>query len=101
MAFQNGSNHTGWGLRAPCGRRLSSIAGASYNLRMTVLRAHFDGKVFVPDEPLGMRPGRVTLHVIELDMDLHPVTGLPILRVPSGAKTITSEDVRRAMDEDD
>jgi hypothetical protein len=68
---------------------------------MTVLRAHFDGKVFVPDEPVDLRPGSVTLQVIELDMDTHPLTGLPILRVPSGAKTITSEDVGHAMDGDE
>jgi hypothetical protein len=76
---------------------------------MTVLRAHFDGKVFVPDEPVDLRPGSVTLQVIELpamgevesDMDVHPLSGLPILRLPPGAKTITSDDVRRAMEEDD
>ena len=72
-----------------------------YNSFMTVLRAHFDGKVFVPDEPLNMRPGSVTLQVIDFDMDTHPLTDLPILRVPAGARTITSEDVRRAMEEDD
>ena len=68
---------------------------------MTVLRAHFDGKVFVPDEPVDLRPGSVTLQVIELDMDTHPLTGLPIVRVPASAKTITSEDVRQAMVEED
>ena len=68
---------------------------------MTVVRAHFDGKVFVPDEPVDLRPGGVTLQVIELDMDTHPLSGLPILRVSPGARTITPEDVRRAMDEDD
>ena len=68
---------------------------------MTVLRAHFDGKVFVPDEPVDLRPGSVTLQVIELDMDTDPLTGLAIIRVPPGAKTFTSEDVRRAMEEDD
>ena len=67
---------------------------------MTVLRAHFDGRVFVPDEPLNLRPGSVTLQVIELDMETHPLTGLPILRVPPGVKTITLEDVRRAMHAD-
>ena len=55
----------------------------------------------MPDEPLNLRPGSVTLQVIELDMETHPLTGLPILRVPPGVKTITSEDVRRAMDEDE
>jgi len=68
---------------------------------MTVLRAHFDGKVFVPDQPVDLPPGSVTLQVIELDMTTHPLSGLPILRVPPGAKTITSEDVGRAMEEDD
>lgn len=68
---------------------------------MTVLRAHFDGKVFVPDEPLDLRPGSVTLQVIELDMDIDPLTDLPIIRVPPGTKTFTPEDVRRVMEEDD
>jgi hypothetical protein len=68
---------------------------------MTVLRAHFDGKVFVPDEPVNLPAGSVTLQVIELDMDAHPLTGLPVLRVPPGAKTISSEDVRQALEEDD
>jgi hypothetical protein len=68
---------------------------------MTVLRAHFDGKVFVPDEPVDLRPGSVTLQVIELDMDIDPLTGLSIIRVPPGTKTFTPEDVRRAMEEDD
>jgi len=67
---------------------------------MTVLRAHFDGKVFVPDEPLDLPPGSVTLQVMDPDMDTHPLTDLPILRPPPGAKTITSDDVRRAMEED-
>jgi hypothetical protein len=68
---------------------------------MTVLRAHFDGKVFVPDEPLNLAPGSVTLQVIELDMDIDPLTDLPVIRVPPGAKTFSSEDVRRAMEEQD
>jgi hypothetical protein len=68
---------------------------------MTVLRAHFDGKVFVPDEPVNLQPGSVTLQVIELDMDTDPLTGLAVIRVPPGTKTFTSEDVRRAMEEDD
>ena len=67
---------------------------------MTVLRAHFDGRVFVPDEPLNLRPGSVTLQVIEADMDTRPLTGLPILRVPPGVKTITLAAVRRAMHAD-
>src|ERR687889_696278 len=38
---------------------------------MTILRAHFDGKVFVPDEPPDLRPGTVTLQVIELGWPNH------------------------------
>lgn len=68
---------------------------------MTVLRAHFDGKVFVPEGPLNLPPGSVTLQVIDLDMDIDPLTDLPVVRVPPGTKTFTAEDVRRAMDEDD
>jgi len=68
---------------------------------MTVLRAHFDGKVFVPDEPPDLPPGDVTLQVIRPDMDAHPLTRLPVLRVPAGAKPITADDVRRAADGDD
>ena len=52
-------------------------------------------------EPLDLRPGSFTLQVIELDMDTDPLTGLPVVRVPPGTKTFTSEDVRRAMEEDD
>jgi hypothetical protein len=55
----------------------------------------------VRDQPPDLRPGTVTLQVIELDMDTHPLSGLPILRVPPGAKPITSENVRHAMQEDD
>jgi hypothetical protein len=38
---------------------------------------------------------------VEPDMDRHPLTGLPILRLPAGTATITSEDVRHAIDEDE
>ena len=55
----------------------------------------------MPDQPLDLPPGSVTLQVIELEMDTDPLTGLPIIRVPHGTKTFTSEDVRRAMEEDD
>jgi hypothetical protein len=68
---------------------------------MTVVRAHFDGKVFVPDVPLDLPPGDVTLQVIELQMDTHPLTELPVLRVPPDAKPITTADVQRALNEDD
>lgn len=55
----------------------------------------------MPDEPVDLRPGSVTLQVTELDMDAHPLTGLPILRVPPGARAITADDVRRAMEENE
>jgi hypothetical protein len=79
----------------------AAVGSLSYNLHMTVLQAHFDGKVFVPDEPLDLPPGTVTLQIIELDMDTHPLSRLPILRAGPQAKTITLEDVRQAMQEDD
>ena len=69
---------------------------------MTVLNAHFDGKVFVPDTPpRDLRPGFVTLEVVEVGMDVHPLTHLPVIHPPEGARTITSDDVRQAMEEGD
>jgi hypothetical protein len=68
---------------------------------MTVLQAHFDGKVFVPDSPPNLQPGSVVLQIIEVGMDAHPLTGMPVLRVPPGAKTITSDGLRRAIDGDE
>lgn len=41
-----------------------------------------------------------TVSLFEMD-NTHPSTGVSVLRVPPGTKAITSEDVRRAMEEDD
>jgi hypothetical protein len=62
------------------------------------LRAHFDGKVFVPDEPVNLPAGKaveVTVHESSFERD--PLTGPPLFAVKPGSKTVTPEDVRRAL----
>jgi hypothetical protein len=78
---------------------------------MTILRAHFDGRVLVPDEPVDLPKDRpLVLSVQELVespkahdgvtyFDINPETGLPVFRVPQGAKAINVEAIRDAMDE--
>jgi hypothetical protein len=66
---------------------------------MPLMKAQFDGKVFVPDRPIDLQPGSVTLQVIESDMDIHPLSALPVLRVPPDGKRITSDDVRHALED--
>ena len=74
---------------------------------MTVLRAHFDGKSFIPDDPVDLPNGQaVELHIHELtdseSSEDHLVVienGLPVIISPRGSKPITSEDVKRAEDE--
>lgn len=74
---------------------------------MTTIRAHFDGRVFVPEEPVNLPPGQT------FEMDLREIgtqlitgiridkeTGRPVFDVPADAKPITLEDVRRAMEDD-
>jgi len=40
---------------------------------MTIIRAHFDGKVFVPDEPVDLPVGeRVEIPVLPAEPDLPP-----------------------------
>jgi hypothetical protein len=42
---------------------------------MTTIRAHFDGKFFVPDEPVNVPPNRpLTLRVEELSTAPHATT---------------------------
>ena len=41
---------------------------------MIALKAHFDGKVFVPDEPLDLAPNRA-IRIIVLDEPSEPTTG--------------------------
>jgi hypothetical protein len=80
---------------------------------MTTLNAHFDGRVFVPDEPVDLPVGKPVKVFLpgseeaasnaqpqdELPFDIHPLTGLPVFRVPPGAKPITMDDIREAEDE--
>ena len=77
---------------------------------MTTLRAHFDGKVFIPDEPVDLPKGTA------LELDIREVSeagepkyprawleidesGMPVIKAPPGTKKITLEDVKRAEDE--
>jgi hypothetical protein len=78
---------------------------------MTTLRAHFDGRVLVPDEPVNL-PKDTALEVqvreiLQPETNGFPpairgvdsTTGLPVFFVPPGTKTITSEEVMRQQDE--
>ena len=68
---------------------------------MIILRAHFDGRVLVPDEPVDLPQGRtLEIQVREVEPGTHPLTGLPVFKVEPGAKTITSGDVRRALEDE-
>lgn len=74
---------------------------------MTTLRAHFDGRVLVPDEPVNLPQGRTLELVVRevgelksLPIKMDPVTGLPYFEVPPGTPSFTSDDVRRAMDDE-
>ena len=76
---------------------------------MTTLRAHFDGRFLVPDEPVNLLPGQayeVELREIEQPRalpspttEIDSLTGLPVFKVPPGTKTITSAEVQRELDE--
>jgi hypothetical protein len=79
---------------------------------MTTLRAHFDGRVFVPDEPVNLAVGTpLELHFEHADrpplnatsapytFERDPITGLTVIREAPGALPITPDDVRRAEDE--
>lgn len=82
---------------------------------MTTLRAHFDGHVFIPDEPVNLPPGAdlelrireapkegngTTSEPLEITIGTDPLTGLPVFIVPPGTPPITLEDVRRAEDDE-
>lgn len=79
------------------------------NPRMITIRAHFDGKVLVPEEPLDLEKGQeVELHVREVGTAEHPnqavtgfdmVDGFPLFRMPADAPVITDEDVKRGEEE--
>ncbi|MCL2647662.1 MAG: hypothetical protein FWD61_11745 [Phycisphaerales bacterium] len=75
---------------------------------MTTLHAHFDGRVFVPDEPVNIPKNTpVKIQVQETvasevsygAVEVDPRSGLPIFKVPPGTKTITFEDIQRDLDE--
>lgn len=79
---------------------------------MMTLRAHFDGRVLVPEEPVDL-PRNHTLEIdvrevleptpdtdgASLPISRHPVSGFPTFQVPPGTKPLTLEDVLRAEDE--
>jgi len=82
---------------------------------MTTLRAHFDGHVFIPDEPVDLpvgsdlelqvrqvpsRAAQQSQAISKVTIGTDPLTGLPIFIVPPGTPSITLEDVRRAEDEE-
>ena len=78
-----------------------------YTPLMTTLHAHFDGRVFVPEEPVDLPTGqRLKLRFEPLEqnapavegirIERSPVTGLPVICVPPGTREITLEDVKRA-----
>ena len=75
---------------------------------MTTLHAHFDGRVFVPDEPVRIPKGTpVKIQVQETvatgvpygTVEVDPRSGLPIFKVPPGTKMMTLEDIQRDLDE--
>ena len=82
---------------------------------MVTLRAHFDGHVIVPDEPLNLRPGSdLELQIREIPtattsqpedagvvtIGKDPITGFPVLISPPGSPPLTLEDMKRVEDED-
>lgn len=74
---------------------------------MTTLRAHFDGRVLIPEQPVDLPLGcsleidvRKVGELRPLGIRVNEESGLPVFDVPPDAKTFTSEDVRRAMDEE-
>jgi hypothetical protein len=73
--------------------------------QMMTLRARFDGRVLVPDEPVDLPRGRtLEVQVREVE-ESGPVAGngqcaeLPTFQVAPGAKIIRLDDVRRGEDE--
>lgn len=75
---------------------------------MIILRARFDGRVLIPEEPVELPRGCVLeLQVREIRTDGAPPmpacfgerNGLPVVQVPPGSRIITTEDVRHAEDD--
>lgn len=75
---------------------------------MTVLRAHFDGRVIVPDEPVDLPKNRTLEVQVREVAKKQPKSRpskkrpkpFPTFKVSRNAPMITSEDVRRALDDD-
>jgi hypothetical protein len=65
------------------------------------LKAHFDGRVFVPDQPVNMATDcAVELEVHEVEpatsrIGFDQSTGLPVVKVSPNSRTIAMEDVHR------
>jgi hypothetical protein len=80
---------------------------------MTTLRAHFDGRVLVPDEPVDLPVGK-SLELVVRDTEPSvqapevPIreerfgwkNGLPVIFSSKEAPPITPEDVQRAEDDE-
>ena len=77
---------------------------------MTTLRAHFDGRFLVPDEPVDLpRDRALEVQVREVqEVRTHEGAqaaangtrnGLPLFSVPPTVRPISMEDVRRGEDE--
>ena len=75
---------------------------------MITLRAHFDGHVLIPDEPVDL-PQNCALHLevhplaepphSPMDLVFDLLNGIPVVRVPPGAKPITPEEIAELLDE--
>lgn len=70
---------------------------------MTTFRAHFDGRVLVPDEPVNLptdRPLELQAREVPKAPTASTTEAFPTFPVKPGARTIRTDDVRRAEDED-
>jgi hypothetical protein len=74
---------------------------------MTTLRAHFDGRVLIPEGPVDLPQGK-SLEIVVREAEAprpagirsNPVSGLAEFDVPADAPAISAEDVRRAIEEE-
>ena len=76
---------------------------------MTILRAHFDGRVLVPDEPVDLPVGRALKLQISESATEVPTSGavprigerngFPIVLLPPDAAPIKLADIQSAEDE--
>ena len=68
---------------------------------MVSIKAHFDGKTLVPDEPLNLTPGQRLLVRIEADVAHEPqgVPGSSLLRFAGTMTPADAAEMMRAIDE--